>query len=111
MISILCAQTSQPIQTITPLLILSTPSALNAQFTQDTNYQSNPTSLAFTGNSTVELYNNASQQNTTHLNLQSHSQITQQNITQNRIIPRNNNTLINNHIDTNCQQRHRQQQN
>ena len=93
-ISNLCAQTSQPIQTITPLFILSPPTALNAQYTHDPNYQNNPTTLAFTRNNTVALYNNTSQQNTTQLNLRSNSQITQHNIQQNRIIPRNNNSLI-----------------
>ena len=95
-ISNLCAQTNQPIQIITPLLILSPPTALNAQYTQDLNYQNNPTTLAFTRYNTVALYNDTSQQNTTQLNLQSHSQITQHNIRQNRVIPRNNNSLINN---------------
>ena len=100
-ISNLCAQTSQPIQTITPILNLSPPTALKAQYTQDPNYQNNPTTLALTRNNTVALYTNTSQQNTTQLNLQAHSQITQDNIRQNRIIPRNNNSLINNHFTTN----------
>ena len=100
-ISNLCAQTNQPIQTITPLLILSPPTALNAQYSQDPNYQNNPTTLAFTRNNTVALYNNTSQQNTTKLNFQSHSQITQHNIRQNRVIPRNNSSLINNYLTTN----------
>ena len=100
-ISNLCAQTSQPIQNITPLFILSPLTTLNAQYTQDPNYQNNPTTLAITRNNTVALYNNKSQQNTTQLNLQSHSQITQLNIRQNRIIPRNDNPSINNHFATN----------
>ena len=100
-ISNLCAQNSQPIQTITPLLILSLPTALNAQYTQDPNYQKTPTTLAFARNNTVASYNNTSQQKTTQLNLQSYSQITQHNIRQNRILPRNNNSLINNHFTTN----------
>ena len=99
-ISNLCAQINQPLQTITSLLILSPPTALNAQYTQDPNYQNNPNTLAFTRNNTVALYNNTSQQNTTQLNLQSHSQITQHNIQQNRVIPRNNSSLINNYFTT-----------
>ena len=53
------------------------------------------------------MYNNTNNphNNQTQFNLQSNSQITQHEITQNRVIPRNNNnTLINNHFDPHTQQ-------
>ena len=84
-ISNLCAQTSQPQQIITPLLILSPPTALNTQYTQDPIYHSNPTTLAYAQrNNTVAVYNNTNSphSNQTQFNLQSNPQITQHQITQ-----------------------------